>query len=145
MSEAISMISFMGGADRVRQRIEATANFLLLMTIEPGALALLGLLRKKHLTPAVAFPVMLSLQVPVRFVNGLFHMVGYSRQAHVIRHEIRARFTGISGLLGPWVPILVRLVAAKILKLMGFPQVVGHVLPVQGLLCDKAGGFSPAG
>ena len=39
-----------------------------------------------------------------------------------MRNEIRARFKGISGLLGHWAPIIVGLVAAKLLKLMGFPQ-----------------------
>lgn len=121
ISEAISMTTLIGVADRVRRRIPAVSTFLLLMAVEPLGFAILGLLPQKTLA-AAAFVVMFGLQAVVRFINGLYHMVGYRMMAHVIRNEIRARFTGINGFLHAVTGMLAGLIATAILEWMKFPR-----------------------
>lgn len=118
---ALSMSSLMGVADKVRDRVAAVSNFLLVLAMMPLVLTILSLLTDRGLTPFVAFAVLLGLESVGQFIAGFMGLVWRSLFVHAIRNAIRGRFTGINGLITGLVAGGVTLVAAKILQQMGFP------------------------
>lgn len=122
ITTAVSMFSLVGVADRIKNRILANAWITLLMATYPAVLIILSLSPPSILCPRVVFPTMVSLEVIEKTLMALLGMVSSTMYVRTISNRIRGRFTGIIGVAGGIVGILLGVIAGNALKFLGYPH-----------------------